>query len=939
MKRTTLLVWVSGILPVWLSVVLKGGRAAANGMLKDHRVALFVGLAGFLFMSPAAFGATYYVPDETNGIEFIQDGLDRARSGDTVIVRDGAYGHLWDVNLDFKGKAVTLRSENGPENCVIDCHWQVSWEGEARAFWFHTSETSSSVVDGFTIVNGSTSGPGGAIACDGASPTIRNCIIRDNSTEDRGGAIWCSHSIPSITDCIISGNAAGTSGGAVYCESNSSALLVNCTISENTAQYYGGGIYCIDSRFTMINCTVGGNRADRAGGAVRCYNDSYAAITSCVFWGNSAVSGPEITLELRSSATVQYSDVEGGEGGVEVGPGCTLNWLLGNIDGDPRFVGQGNYHLTAASPCIDTGINTGVLIDIDGQQRPWPSGGVYDMGSDEFTVRYYYVPDDFATIQDALDTAADGSVITVRDGTYTGSRNKDLDYKGKAITLRSESGPRHCAIDCEGEGRGFYFHSRETAYTVLDGFTIIRGAPRHGTVRYGGGILCEGSSPAIANCIIVANSAEDFGGGIYCSDSSPIITDSIMSRNSAGFDGGGVYCRQSAPRISKCVISENSGVRCGGIYCYGYPSPAIENCIITGNSADDHGGGIFCSRGVINIFNCTIIENTANHCGGAICGYSYARPTIHNSILWGDSASVGPEMTLTKNSSCTISHSNVEGGASAVDVWSGCVLDWGEGNIEVDPLFVGGGDYHLTSSSPCIDTGTHGVALPHGDFEGQPRIADGDRDGIATVDMGADEYFLPPIPWARAYGGAARHWARSVRLAVDGGYVVAGGTSPSGAGDNDLWVLKLNSTGAVAWQKAFGGSGDEWAYCIQQTEDGGYITAGYTDSLGEGSYDIWLLKLNPEGAVDWQKTYGGIGYDRAFCIRQTSDAGYIVAGFTTSFGAGSTDLWVLKLDPDGTVLWQNTYGGSKSEWAYSVEETLDGGYVVAGWTSSFGGMS
>jgi uncharacterized delta-60 repeat protein len=190
--------------------------------------------------------------------------------------------------------------------------------------------------------------------------------------------------------------------------------------------------------------------------------------------------------------------------------------------------------------------------------------------------------------------------------------------------------------------------------------------------------------------------------------------------------------------------------------------------------------------------------------------------------------------------------------------------------------------------------------------------------------------------WQKSYGGSGYDGARSVQQTSDGGYVVAGFTSSFGVSSDDIWILKLNSTGGVDWQKTYGGSDSDEAYCVQQTSDGGIIVAGHTYSYGVGNNDIWVLKLNSTGGVDWQKIYGGLTYDFAYSVQQTKDGGYVVAGWTDSFGAGNEDVWVLKLNGTGSVTWQKTYGGAGYDDAYSVQQTSDGGYVVAGSTTSFG---
>jgi len=195
------------------------------------------------------------------------------------------------------------------------------------------------------------------------------------------------------------------------------------------------------------------------------------------------------------------------------------------------------------------------------------------------------------------------------------------------------------------------------------------------------------------------------------------------------------------------------------------------------------------------------------------------------------------------------------------------------------------------------------------------------------------------VTWQKTYGGSGNEYGYSIQQTPDGGYIVAWGTASFGAGLRDAWVLKLDSNGNVTWQKAYGGSGYDFAGSIQQTADGGYIVEGYADSFGAGSYDAWVLKLDSNGNVTWQKTYGGSGSEVANSIQQTADGGYIVVGQTDSFGAGSYDAWVLKLDSNGNVTWQKTYGGSGSEDAHSIKQPADGGYMVAGATDSFGAGS
>jgi uncharacterized delta-60 repeat protein len=193
------------------------------------------------------------------------------------------------------------------------------------------------------------------------------------------------------------------------------------------------------------------------------------------------------------------------------------------------------------------------------------------------------------------------------------------------------------------------------------------------------------------------------------------------------------------------------------------------------------------------------------------------------------------------------------------------------------------------------------------------------------------------VAWQKTYGSGGGEVAYSIQQTSDGGYIVAGNTHSFGAGLADVWVLKLSADGTVAWQKTYGGGDVDLAHSIQQTSDGGYIVGGWTHSFGAGNYDAWVLKLNADGTVAWQKTYGGAIDDQAYSIQQTSDGSYIVAGRAGSFGAGNDDAWVLKLNPDGTPAWQKTYGSTNPDDAWSVQQTSDGGYIIAGTTFSLGG--
>jgi hypothetical protein len=374
-----------------------------------------------------------------------------------------------------------------------------------------------------------------------------------------------------------------------------------------------------------------------------------------------------------------------------------------------------------------------------------------------------YVPRDFATIQKAIDSAANGDIVEVSSGTYTGNGNWDIDFWGKAITVRSESGPGRTIIDCTGhEGhRGFYFNRGEGQNSVLRGFTII-GAVVPGSevlLDYGswssspanpvgGGIYCEFSSPSIIDCVIKQCSAE-LGGGIGSVGGAPEIIDCTIEQCQAGglgtaksggygagiglirgsdakivnctinwnvgyynSYGAGVYCWQSGALLANCDISFNralGNINGGGIYCAGSSTNVVlERCIISNNTAEAGGGAFANSPAYVRLTNCTIADNSLSNPRMSIGGGIHSDGSniaIRNSIVWyNDGAAV---VLNNPASSSPVLYSNIQGYYP------------GQGNIDTNPLFASasGNDYHLRSGfnsgqitdwsnhSPCIDAG------------------------------------------------------------------------------------------------------------------------------------------------------------------------------------------------------------------------------------------
>ncbi len=184
--------------------------------------------------------------------------------------------------------------------------------------------------------------------------------------------------------------------------------------------------------------------------------------------------------------------------------------------------------------------------------------------------------------------------------------------------------------------------------------------------------------------------------------------------------------------------------------------------------------------------------------------------------------------------------------------------------------------------------------------------------------------------WSKTYGGSMNDYGRSGQPTFDQGYIITGHTSSFGVDLCDVYLVRADSMGDTLWTRRYGGTGLEIGNSVQQTSDSGYIIAGVAKSLGADDYDMYLIKTNTDGDTIWTKIYGGVLDDHGWSVRETNDNGYIVAGFTASFGAGGEDIWLLKTDANGDTLWTKTYGGSGYDLGLSVQQTFDGGYIIVG---------
>jgi formylglycine-generating enzyme required for sulfatase activity len=261
-------------------------------------------------------------------------------------------------------------------------------------------------------------------------------------------------------------------------------------------------------------------------------------------------------------------------------------------------------------------------------------------------------------------------------------------------------------------------------------------------------------------------------------------------------------------------------------------------------------------------------------------------------------------------------------GNGSSDVW---LIKTNElGNEEWNRTFGGGNDDYGNSIQQTINSGFIIVGNTISFGNGQMDI------WLIKTDAEGNEV------WNQTFGGSANDLGYSVQQTNDGGYVIIGTTQSYGYGNYDVWLIKTDADGNEVWNQTFGGSNGDYGFSVKQTLDNGFIIVGRTSSFGNGSSDIWLIKTNELGNEEWNTTFGGIHDDYGESVQLTTNNKFIIAGWTSSFGNGSSDIWLIKTDADGNEIWNRSFGGVSSESSYSAEQTTDNGYIVSGVTQSYG---
>jgi len=637
----------------------------------------------------------------------IQEGIDAAVDGDLVLVADGRYIGVGNRLVSFRGKAVTVRSMNGPAGCVIDCN------GHTAALYFEDGESNDTVVDGLRIIDGADP-LGGAVYVSDASPTIMNCVLVGNVAESGGGAVFClgGPEVPEptrIINCVIEGNRAAQSGGGIMVF-GADLVLEGSTVLNNISYEIGGGIACVAGEVTIEGCDIRDNMALYKGGGLYC---SLGAATIC---------------------------------------DCTVTENMADVSGGGVYTDHGALTLTGGA--ITSNIAYGYLGDSGAGVACWQSE--VEISACSFVANASYM--DGGGLQLTL---CEGSLT---DTTISGNMAVG---SGAGIDMNSATAVfAGCVVSgntCSSRGGGAQFWDGDSTFLdceITDNSAVagggiysegkldVRGCEiRENSASHGGGIYWDYSGSRkyliIADSAVTENIAAQYGGGIegHAWDATATIINSAIAGNiSNGIspDGGaaGLWFQWGDLAIVNCEIIDNVSSRgdSGGLRLKG-PRPALlANCTIANNTAQGIGGGVGCENG----------RDLA----------------LVNSVVWGNSADVGSQL-VARESQVSVSYSDVAGGEAGVYLDEEATLHWGPGNIDADPLFVdpGESDYRLGPGSPCIDAGCNcGVPTDVTDADG-----DGDRDEFVPFDLDGEGRFfddpntpdagsgLPPIVDMGAY--------------------------------------------------------------------------------------------------------------------------------------------------------------------------------------------
>ena len=779
-----------------------------------------------------------------------------------------------------------------------------------------TQFSNPTLIDVTSEGNSDGAAGGGFFAGAGCNATLKRVTIKNNQAGGNGGGgIFIGNSTAFLDSVIIARNTSEAQGGGIRVSGTSSVTVNRSELSNNSSAIAGGNFFGepgTGSYFTHCTTYMG-----------EIYLQGHYELGTVANFDNSILWGSLIHIEPYTGVSLSYTLLQGGEDGVT---GDVSGSSFSNvIDEDPLFVDteSDNYHISTNSPCIDTG-DPGSPLDPDNTRADMGAyyyhqistyeGPIWHVaidGSDETGDGSSEYP--FLSIQYADQHSVVGDTISLGPGEYL----ENVYFNHDTITVIGDT----ISASVVNGGNIESCFSVDSSFIDIFNISFTNGSVQTWP-KNGSGIRYFESMGSLNNCLFYNNNSTTDGagaGGIGVNYSSVDITNCEVYNNSAADIGGGIGYIWSSGAVSESRIYNNSsnGIdpRGGGGIAIWHSSVNIDHSLLNNNNAT-RGGGVWIQNiSDLNILNSTITENTASVRSGGISQYDWSNNSVSivNSIIWGNDAPANPDYGIGEPD---INYSLIQ--------WPS-----GMGNINSDPMFLE--DYSLSYNSPAIDAG-------HPDLDGDGDTWDIDPDEQdpdgTRMDMGAFYFHqLPPneVPdnylWSTTYGSEVQDMFYDIQPTVDDALIVTGYKA------SDVWLLKMDQSGNIQWERIFifGNSGIGRA--VQSTSDGGFVLTGNTSETGDGA--LFILKTNSMGIEEWRQIYDGniSQNDIGHSIKQTTDGGYVIVGQSEINNNGSSDFWLIKTNGLGIEEWNRSWDIPGTDVAYSVKQTVDEGYIICGYTN------